>query len=904
MIWLSIAPLLAFLVVIWVSLNARLRGRQWLDRHSDLIADLDVMLDEDSYTRHSDLRAWEDAASTALDELPLGSALPTSRLLLGKETAHRVSGVLTACERVRDHNEEYVKSKLEAPVFDTLLDRPLTHEQRSAILKDEDALLVIAGAGTGKTATLVGKVGYLIHEGVRPEEILVLTFLKKVREELRHRIENLGIEGCERVCISNIHKFANRVISEKEGGLRSVSDLAGDEEGRKQRSEFIQTVLDHLLRDDSRSSAWRFLLYDLPSPLYLGEGKKSEDYWLQWRKCHKRTLKGKGDNGKAEYVRSREELMIADFLFSMGVEYEYEKLYEVDTRTPEHRQYKPDFFLPKKQLYIEHFGLGPNDEPPPFFTEEEKKRYLRDCNWKIKTHRDNGTIDRLVRTFSRDARDGILLEKLERELKSHGVTFDPLSPEVLMQSEALRPRISALSELLSVFLELYKEGNWSIDRVLARARKLEHEDRMRRFLCVFRPVYEAYEVKLTETAEIDFADMLNMASECLESGAVKLRFRYCLVDEFQDVTPGIVRFLCALQSQEAKPHLFCIGDDWQSIYRFRGGDVSYIAGPKSFEEHFGFHERLKLTRTFRLNDRLEDFTSTFIMKNESQGEKRLETEKKAATTSARVLLVSDSDGRADYRSGAERALSLISKQKRADTATVLVLDRYKQRYARRRSPGVDLGIRDFMRTHRGTIQVEFSTIHGSKGLERDFVILVGLENDLGPFSFPSSFSDDPALAILLARPESFPHAEERRLLYVAATRAREAVYMVAPQRHPSVFISEIARDEFDVQWLDELDSKTLPQCEICSVGVIHLWQGVSLEGKQLRNYWECDLCGARPNRASCPSCEKGMVKLLKGTHPPYASKCPSCGHVVCTRPERRGNATSGPSEKLSLDLQD
>jgi len=333
--------------------------------------------------------------------------------------------------------------------------------------------------------------------------------------------------------------------------------------------------------------------------------------------------------------------------------------------------------------------------------------------------------------------------------------------------------------------------------------------------------------------------------------------------------------------------------------------VSYVADSEIFENHFGFHQRLDLTSTFRLNDRLEDVTSTFIMKNESQGRKHLQTdpEKEATIPSVRVLMVEDSKGLADYRSGVERALALILEQESPVPPSVLVLDRYEKRYASQPSPEVALGIRDFMCAHRGVMQASFSTIHGSKGLECDFVILVGLENNLSRLSFPSCFSDDPILDTLLARPESFPDAEERRLFYVATTRAKEAVYLVAPRRYPSVFIRELDEDGSDVEWLDKLDSHTLPRCnECCSVGVVRLWQGVKWEGKQLHNFWKCNLCRARPKEVRCPCCAKGMVVLLNGLQPPYAKKCPSCGHVIPAEPERRSGFKPEHHEQPALDL--
>jgi len=92
--------------------------------------------------------------------------------------AHSVAGALDEAAR-RAHNAAFERDELAryGGFFETVLPQPLNHEQRAAIVVDEDATLVVAAAGSGKTTLLLGKIGYLVMRGLaRPGEIALLAF--------------------------------------------------------------------------------------------------------------------------------------------------------------------------------------------------------------------------------------------------------------------------------------------------------------------------------------------------------------------------------------------------------------------------------------------------------------------------------------------------------------------------------------------------------------------------------------------------------------------------------------------------------------------------------------------------------------------------------------------------------
>ena len=232
----------------------------------------------------------------------------------------------------------------------SVLSYPLTDEQAEAIATDEDVALVLAGAGTGKTATIVGKVAHLVrNEGVRPDEILVLAYNRKAAKEIRERLPR-RLSGAQ---VSTFHAFGRSVIA-RSGTAPSISRLAAD------RSAFtgaIENILNEIVADPEQpTDVTNFILYHHRPYRSAFDFKTLAEYGEWVRTVELRTLNG-------ELVKSFEELVIANYLAEHGIRYEYERDYPVDTVTRSHRQYQPDFYLPDSRIYIEHFALDEQMRP-------------------------------------------------------------------------------------------------------------------------------------------------------------------------------------------------------------------------------------------------------------------------------------------------------------------------------------------------------------------------------------------------------------------------------------------------------------------------------------------------------------------------------------------------------------
>jgi len=186
----------------------------------------------------------------------------------------------------------------------------------------------------------------------------------------------------------------------------------------------------------------------------------------------------------------------------------------------------------------------------------------------------------------------------------------------------------------------------------------------------------------------------------------------------------------------------------------------------------------------------------------------------------------------------------------------------------------------------GSLRVSFSTVHAAKGREADYVIVLDLKDDR--WGFPSLVEDDPILDLVLPEPESFPHAEERRLFYVALTRARQQAYLVTAPAHPSAFIDELHDGGYEVSWQGE-EFWRAPTCPRCVTGRLQRsgrrYQcanrpyctfeaplcGECGRGAMIpqRDAVHCSTDGCRNTDRLCPRCRQGHLQTKTGRFGPF-----------------------------------
>ncbi|MHC9237385.1 UvrD-helicase domain-containing protein [Pseudooceanicola sp. 502str34] len=671
--------------------------------------------------------------------------------------------------------ERFIETELDAmgAFFDKIESNPLTPEQRLAVVTDEDSTLVLAGAGSGKTSVIVAKAAYLIERGLRqPEEILLMAFGKDAAAEMASRIkERAGAS----VYAMTFHALGYAILREVEGCAPAIAAHASDD------AQFRTLLRDILVNEVASKAGMKSLLLEWFADFfwpYKSEWDfQTRDEYYGYVEAHElRTFNG-------ELVKSFEELQIANWLYRNGIAYEYEPNYEHKIEGNTRRTYTPDFRLSESGVYIEHFGVRRSrqaDGSTRLTTAPhiDRNRYLEDMEWKRQVHRDHGTT--LIETYSYERVDGRLTIALAEKLARH-VTCQPISEDQLFEKLAEMGQVDSFTQTLGTFLRHFKSSGASITHCKNRGELAEDCQRSGAFLKIFEPLYAAYQERLGD--RIDFEDMIIRASSYVEAGRYESPYRHLLVDEFQDISAGRARLLKALKAQHDDARLFAVGDDWQSIYRFTGSDIHLMRNfGQEFGGHFanttGVHRVVDLGRTFRSIDKIALPARRFILQNPSQIDKTVITAAQGTDTAIKVAYYKG----ARHDAALKSTLDQIATEATGKTS-VLLLGRYHFLKPR--------NLRELTAAHPN-ISLSFMTMHASKGLEADHVVV--LRAEAGTKGFPSEIVDDPLLDLVLPEPEAFDHAEERRLFYVALTRARKSVTILTNREKPSVLVKELADD--------------------------------------------------------------------------------------------------------------
>lgn len=892
-------------------------------------------------------------------------------------------------------NERYINQELNdnSDLFDDLDGKSLDSQQREAIVVDEDAVKVIAGAGSGKTFTIQGKVKYLTEKrDVDPSEILAISFSNASVDDLKERI-------AEPIDIKTFHKVGKDILTQYNQYSRPDTSAL---------KRIIKRYLTKkaLKNEDISKKLIEFFSFYINVPPSDDDIKYEGDL-LDWQEgvdfsTLKRRFKNKQrETLNNEIVRSYEELYIANFLFIYGIKYTYEKIYSYPNKNFERefnkfkeflfsfneeipdelknditkdllnltdifeeyeiKDYLPDFYLDDYNIYIEHFGLNRNCENH-LIGGKSSEEYVKEMEWKRKVHKKYGTT--LIETFSYYQSENRLLTRLAEKLQAQGVEFNEIDYRevyrILLENKTIKEWEDFIV-LLKTFIELFKGNNYDENKFkefydyVGGLKDSFSKDRTIAFLKIVEEIYNDYEAYLLKIKKIDFNDMINKASDCIVKNGLDLPYKYIIVDEYQDTSftrYNLLRNIC--DSIGAK--IMVVGDDWQSIYSFSGCDVNIFT---KFDNFFDVCETRYIEKTYRNSQQLIDASSNFVMKNPDQTRKELKSSKSLKYPIKLVKFDNDFDEILKF----ELIIKNIINQSAFKNKKILILGRnnkdifnllknfnVENEYGKRKFE--ILGDEDKLRRNKFVkivyrespdVNIEYRTVHQSKGLECDNVILINLKN--WKAGFPNKMVDDPVLNFVKRNGDSFSYAEERRLFYVALTRTKNNVYLLSPYFKSSVFVQELKTDanvellELENNRLETLkniekngESYVIPtklKCPVCKTGVV-LLESFWNKGK-LNRVLKCSHNMAPPfNRCNweggyygseledlddieyCPSCDGILIKRYrhsdghpflgctnfrktgcrgKGKKLEYIGKtCPKCGKPLVKRVNGEDNS--------------
>lgn len=789
-----------------------------------LVDALEALLILPKYLAHRDVTQWfarhessrNESVKAALSVLRNPYA-PTNMLApdLRAGMAKLLDIFFGNSDLIKKRNNGFVESEILAhnTFFDLVEKTPLTKEQRVASIVMEDRNLLVAAAGSGKTSTVVGKIGYvLLKKLVMPDEILVLAFNNNAARELEERIqERLGpLLGEHQIKVKTFHALGLEVIAETTGKKPSVANFAsgGDVVDGRLISDLVASLRGS---DIVFSTQWALFMFLCRSPAKNPAEFESVQDWQSY-------VKETGDyqNGKLGYltldgelVKSQGELAIANWLFMNGVEYEYERPYQYETADRKYRQYKPDFYFPEINCYLEHYALDAHGNPPKAFGE----KYRDSMIWKRQLHVEKGT--EVFETTFAEFISGEIFNKLQNELTKRGIKLNPLSQDKVME-RLNQPKLGTdMSTLLRTFIKHAKSNELDPATLVSQASAMPQPYRAKLFAAIASKVMAAYENKLQEIGDVDFEDLIVDAARHAASDEFKHLYKLILVDEFQDISRARAKLLLSLLNKEPDCKLFAVGDDWQSIYRFAGSDIAIFTG---FQSIFGYTATNYLSQTFRSNQGIADVAASFVQRNPSQMKK---TVRATDMTTDNVVVIRQYARLQEMEGLIEEVLTELAEVNCSKKqVTVFILGRY-----RHQSPDK---LTYWQKQFTTNLNIEFKTIHSSKGLQADYVILIGLHS--GKSAFPSEIADDPLLQMVMPTPETFQHSEERRLLYVALTRAKHAVYLLGGEHTPSCFLTELQGGVLSkptTHGSSSLDkaAKGSELCPRCKVGHLRKRQG-------------------------------------------------------------------------------
>ncbi len=761
------------------------------------------------------------------------------------------------------HNEKFIVRNINDVIFDDVNGKSLDIEQRRAILCNAKSNLTIAGAGSGKTLTICGKVKYLLEKGMAKEnEILLLSYSRASADDLENKINKVATG----LTVETFHALGLKILTEASGKKKAI-----EEQLKVYITQFFEEEL--VKNPKIANDIFQYIaLYFYAAPIYKKKYKNDGEIYRELKSLDFRTLKdrlgklsankNRHETLKNEFVKSNEELIIANYLFTNGINYEYENPYEFDTSTINKRQYTPDFYLPDYGIYIEHYGIDRNGEAPQY-DKAASDEYVCAMNWKRRIHIENRT--KCIETYSYEFKEGIIFDNLKARLLENGVEFKPLSQaEVIgaLHNVYSGRDFSSFFNLIMTFISLYKaqtKDDAGFDELKTKLNDSPYDTtRACLFLDICKDIYNYYMQNLRSSDKIDFDDMILQSMDLLD-GSPNFKYKYIIVDEFQDISQSRTKFLQKL-IEHGNSKLFAVGDDWQAIYRFAGCDINVFL---EFENIFTGAKLNYITSTHRNSAELQQIAEPFITVNPSQYKKHIKSTKHQEKP---IRIIYHKGNKAMALTKALEDISAINSN-----AKVLVLGRNRR--------DIDAFIckriqvfcyKKIMHYDYPKLEISYSTVHGSKGLESDFVVLISGEDAQN--GFPNKTEDDNILTLILGKKDNFQYAEERRLFYVALTRTKSIVYLLSDRSKSSEFIQEIKNKCYIMEDESEIKEENEYLCPWCKSGHLVIKKSETDE----KSFYGCS------NFPYCTYTNNDMKAVY------FNHRCPECGDFLVLRKGRYG----------------
>lgn len=768
---------------------------------------------------------------------------------------------------LRYFQDEFVKREIQR--YGHLFEE-LNESQKKACVINDDTNLVLAGAGTGKTKTMVSRAKYLVESGTyTPDQILMLAYGSKAKEEMEERLEGTVAAG---VTVKTFHGYGRYILESFCGRKMKVDKIATDD---KEQLKFISNCFENHLSGsaDYQAKAIRYFdsyLYPYRNPF---DFKSLGEYYDYIKSNEIRAF-------SKDKVRSYEEVAIANFLYKNQIKFVYEPYYRGNISTVGFTSYRPDFYLPDYGIYIEHFGVNEKMQAPKYM---DPVKYEADMDKKRQVHDMNGT--KLLETYSYQQSTGTLLQVLEGKLKDEGVEFSPLAQDQYLVELREFGAVSKLSKLINDALGTSRTMKLSIADLKSKANGLKNQEAIVAMIDLIEPIAADYQNYLNDKEAIDFDTMVNEAISLIEAGEYIPPFKAVMIDEYQDISPPRAALIKAMQKVSEGITIYGVGDDWQGIYRFSGADLNLTY---RFFHYFGEGTETRLDETYRFNKGVSDVATTFVTKNTKQKRKQF---KSRPTDRPTVHIVRTTQN--EQQEKIQEVIHWLAGN--CEKGSILLLNRYRYKKPKYLYVLIKLA-------RELGFSLTFESGHSSKGKEADYVILMDMKR--GRDGFPAEKIDHPLIEMMLPKLEEYKFAEERRVFYVTLTRCKEHVFIMSHEESASPFTTEL-KAMGELVSTDTLEPSngaaqvTSTACPTCETGVLVARSNGSFQScsnfplcdykhdncprcksprKRVNRYHVCtsDMCDWRA--PVCPKCDGDLVYRTNGPYQPFwgCSKFPRC----------------------------
>lgn len=682
---------------------------------------------------------------------------------------------------VEGYNERFIKTRLKRHSYffdgkDDSLGYALDEDQRIAVIKDDTHNLVIAAAGSGKTSVISARIAYLLRrkDSVNKDKILALAFTKMAAKEMECRlIKNYKID----LKVSTFHSVGRSIISE--ATKKPPKLLFDGENAEQQYQRIIQDIFDTCLKEPINQELLLECLSNFDEGANESTFAEKEEYYQYMQNKKYITLTG-------TVVKSVSERDIANFLFKHNIKFQYEPKAVWADNDGIHKGYHPDFYLPAYDCYIEHWGLSKDDKVPEWFSISSEE-YLKKREWALAQFKKHGK--RCIETWDYERTERQLIPNLKNKLRNlnRSINLKSLTyQELVEKTYGFKENCDEIVKQISTFISLAKSNFFKDSDIEERLHSGGYTPNQITFGKLANEVYRRYEAVLKKQERIDFNDMINQAIEIIKNNpnGYADKYDHILIDEFQDISNQRLELIRCFVNKDSKTKLFCVGDDWQSIYQFTGSEVRFFI---DFGNYFEHPEITVLRKNYRCSKTIVDMSNLLI----SHNKRKINKEVKAVNNTEKKAFLYEIDVTENHFSASELQLAfnrmithafnvicglLMAGEKQED---ILVLSRFRRTVT-------SLKIKCGARKING---IRFNTVHSSKGSEAKHVII--LEVISGTYGFPCEIKDSCILEPAKLNVSDNTFDEERRLFYVALTRSKRYLYIYTYKSRHSIFLDEI-----------------------------------------------------------------------------------------------------------------